>query len=79
MERRSAESQPPERMLALPALVKGIFYTDDCLDAAWDVVKRWSFEERVALWHAVHREALLARFRGVRVLEIARHRGERVA
>jgi glutamate--cysteine ligase len=72
IELRSADSQPPERMLALPALVKGVFYTADCLDAAWDLVKRWSFEERLALWQEVHREALLVRFRGVRVIELAR-------
>jgi len=72
IELRSADSQPPERMLALPALVKGVFYTADCLDAAWDLVKRWSFEERVQLWREAHREALLARFRGVKVLELAR-------
>jgi glutamate--cysteine ligase len=72
IELRSADSQPPERMLALPALVKGVFYTADCLDAAWDLVKRWSFEERVALWREAHREALLARFRGVKMLELAR-------
>jgi glutamate--cysteine ligase len=35
-------------------------------------VKRWSFEERLALWREVHREALLTRFRGIRVLELAR-------
>jgi glutamate--cysteine ligase len=72
IEFRSADSQPPERMLALPALVKGIFYTTDCLDGAWDLVKRWSFEERLGLWRDVHREALLARFRGIRVIELAR-------
>jgi glutamate--cysteine ligase len=72
IEIRSADSQPPERMLALPALVKGVFYTADCLDAAWDLVKRWSFEEHVALYRDVHREALLARFRGIKVLELAR-------
>ena len=72
IELRSADSQPPERMLALPALVKGVFYTQDCLGAAWDLVKRWSFEERLTLWQEVHREALLARFRGVKVLELAR-------
>jgi glutamate--cysteine ligase len=72
IELRSADSQPPERMLALPALVKGIFYTADCLDAAFDLVKRWSFEETDALYRDVHREALQARFRGVRVLELAR-------
>jgi glutamate--cysteine ligase len=72
IELRSADSQPPERMLALPALVKGVFYEPDCLDAAWDLVKRWTFEERVALWQAVHREALLTRFGGLRVIELAR-------
>src|SRR5207249_4664979 len=69
---RSADSQPPERMLALPALVKGVFYEADCLDAAYDLVKRWTYEETDGLWRQVHREALLARFRGVRVLELAR-------
>ena len=71
IELRSADSQPPERMLALPALVKGVFYTTDCVEAAWDLVKRWSFDERVASWHEVHREALFARIRGIRVLELA--------
>jgi glutamate--cysteine ligase len=72
IELRSADSQPPEQMLALPALVKGVFYTDDCLDAAWDLVKRATFEERVTLYRDVHREALQARSRSIRVLEIAR-------
>ena len=72
LEIRSADSQPPERNLALPALVKGIFYTADCLDAAWDLVKRWSFDERVSLYRDVHREALLARLRGIQMIELAR-------
>src|SRR6185295_4675538 len=42
------------------------------LQAAWDLVKRWSFEECVMLYREVHREALQARIRGVRVLELAR-------
>jgi glutamate--cysteine ligase len=72
LEIRSADSQPPERSLALPALVKGIFYTEDCLEAALDLVKRWGWEETAELYRDVHREALLVRFRGVRVLELAR-------
>jgi glutamate--cysteine ligase len=72
IELRSADSQPPERMLALPALVKGIFYSADCLDAAWDLVKGASFEERVLLYRDVTREALQARFRRIRVIELAR-------
>src|SRR5689334_16445528 len=72
IEFRSADSQMPAYMLGLPALVKGICYTDDCLDAAWDLVKRWSFEERLAIYRDVHREALQARARTIRILELAR-------
>jgi glutamate--cysteine ligase len=72
IEVRSIDSQAPELMLAAPALVKGIFYEDDCLGAAWDLVKRWSWEDRVGLYHAVHRQALKARIRGVEVRELAR-------
>jgi len=71
VEIRCADSQPPERMLALPALVKGVLYDDDCRLAAWDLVKRWSFSERLAAYEASHREALDARVRGIRLLDLA--------
>lgn len=72
IEIRSIDSQPPELMLAAPALVKGLFYEEDCLWAAWDMVKRWGWEERVGLYHAVHRQALRARIRGVETRELAK-------
>jgi glutamate--cysteine ligase len=72
LEFRSADSQPPERMLALPALMKGIFYTDDCLDAALDLARRWRWEDVMELYVTVHREALVTRFKGIRVVEYAR-------
>jgi len=72
IEARSIDSQSPELMLAAPAMIKGIFYTDDCLLAAWDIVKQWKWEERQTLYHAVHREALRARIRGIEVRELAR-------
>ena len=72
IEARSIDSQPPALMLAAPAIVKGVFYTDDCLWAAWDIVKRWKWDERLALYHAVHREALRARVAGIEVRELAR-------
>jgi glutamate--cysteine ligase len=72
IELRSADSQSPELMLAVPALVKGIFYEQDCLLAAWDLVKRWSWEERVELYHAVHRVALRASVRRVALSDLAR-------
>jgi len=72
VELRSVDSQAPELMLAVPAMAKGIFYEEDCLAAAWDLVKRWSWEERLGLYHAVHRHALRARVRRIEVADLAR-------
>ena len=71
IEIRSADSQSPELMLALPALVKGIFYEPDCLLAAWDLVKRWTYEERLELWNVAHRAALQGRVRRIAIGELA--------
>ncbi len=70
IEVRTADSQPPALMLALPALVKGVLYTDDCLDAAWDLVKRWSFRERLALNDAAHKMALETRAGRIRFRDL---------
>ena len=72
LEIRSADSQPPELMLAMPALTKGVFYDSDCLQAAWDLVKGWSWDERMELYHASHRYALQARIRRFSLLELAK-------
>ena len=72
IELRGADSQAPELMLAVPALAKGILYEADCLQAAWDLVKAWSWDERLELWHAVHKQALQARVRRLRLADIAR-------
>jgi glutamate--cysteine ligase len=72
IELRGADSQAPELMLAVPALAKGVFYEADCLQATWDLVKGWSWEERLELYHAAHRQALQARIRRIQLAEIAR-------
>jgi glutamate--cysteine ligase len=61
VEVRTADSQPPSQMLALPALLKGILYDDDCLGAAWDLVKRWSYRERLELTDSAHKIGLETR------------------
>jgi len=71
LEVRTADSQPPEMMLALPALMKGVLYEDDSLEAAWDLVRAWTWEERVALYRAAHREGLRAKIRGIALAELA--------
>jgi glutamate--cysteine ligase len=72
IEARSMDSQAPEHMLAAPALIKGVFYDADCLLGAWDLVKRWSWSERLELLHDVQRQALHARIRRIEVRELAR-------
>jgi glutamate--cysteine ligase len=61
IEVRSADSQPPSLMLALPALMKGVLYDEDCATAAWDLVKRWSYEDRLRMNDAAHKIGLEAR------------------
>jgi glutamate--cysteine ligase len=72
LEVRSADSQPPEMMLALPALLKGILYEPDAMEGAWDLVRSWNWDERIALYRDAHREGLHARIRRIRLAELAR-------
>jgi glutamate--cysteine ligase len=72
LEVRSADSQPPHMMLALPALLKGILYESDSLQGAWDLVRSWSWDERLAVYDAAHREGLHARIRRITLAELAR-------
>ncbi|HVN26903.1 MAG TPA: glutamate-cysteine ligase family protein [Candidatus Binataceae bacterium] len=71
IESRTADSQPPALMLALPALLKGILYNDDCIDGAWDLVKRWSFRERIEINLASHKAGLEARIGRIALKELS--------
>lgn len=71
VEVRTADSQPPALMLTLPALFKGILYDDDCILAAWDLVKRWSFGERLELTDAAHKIGLEARAGRIKLQDLA--------
>ena len=72
LEIRSVDSQPPDLMPALSALIKGAFYDNDCLQAAWDLVKGWSWDERMQVYLDSHRDALAARVRRYSLLDLAR-------
>ena len=72
LEIRSVDSQPPDLMPALSALIKGAFYDNDCLQAAWDLVKGWSWDERMQIYLDSHRDALAARVRRYSLLDLAR-------
>ncbi|MEO6387018.1 MAG: glutamate--cysteine ligase [Croceibacterium sp.] len=58
LEMRGADGGPWNRICALPALWVGLLYDDAALDAAWDLVKHWTMDEREALRDAVPRLAL---------------------
>lgn len=80
LEMRGADSGPWSRICALPAFWVGLLYDQTALDAAWDLVKDFTREERHALRDGVPKHALKLAFRGgtvrdlaQRALEIAAH------
>jgi glutamate--cysteine ligase len=75
IEFRSTDAQPARTLLAPAALVKGLFYEADCLGAAWDVVKAWSFEECQELSLDATRVGLAARMRRIPLRELATELG----
>jgi glutamate--cysteine ligase len=72
LEMRGADGGRWRRICAVPALWTGLLYDQGALDAAWDLVKDWSAEERQGLRDAVPRSGLKTPFRRSTVLELAR-------
>jgi glutamate--cysteine ligase len=79
LEMRGADGGPWRRICALPALWVGLLYDQASLDAAWNLTKDWTREERNALRDEAPRLGLATPFRGgtlrdiaVEVLKIAR-------
>jgi glutamate--cysteine ligase len=71
LEMRGADSGPLPNLLALPALWVGLLYDDGCLDAAWDMVKDWTADERRQLRDDVPKLGLAAKIRGRTVFTLA--------
>ena len=72
LEMRGADGGRWRRICALPAFWVGLLYDQSALDAAWDLVKGWTAEERQALRNGVPRAALNTPFRRMKLLDIAR-------
>src|SRR5271157_1364535 len=72
LEMRGADVGPTRRLPALSAFWVGLLYDDACLDAAWDLVKGWSAEERQRLRDQVPRFGLKAEVGGRTALDLAR-------
>ena len=71
IEMRGADGGPWRRLCALPALWVGLIYDQAALDAAWDICKGWSAEEREMLRRDVSVEGLHARIDGRSVRSVA--------
>jgi glutamate--cysteine ligase len=72
LEMRGADSGSEAKITALPAFWVGLLYDPSALDAAWDLVKSWSEDERQLLRDETPKLALDARFRRMKVLDLAR-------
>lgn len=71
LEMRGADGGPWNRLCALPAFWVGLLYDPVALDAAWEMIKGWTAEERVEMRNAVPRQALATPFRNTTVGDIA--------
>ncbi|MGH6851209.1 MAG: glutamate--cysteine ligase, partial [Methylocella sp.] len=71
LEMRGADAGPRPFLAALPALFAGLLYAPCALDAAWDLVKRWTAEGRENLRADVPRLGLAATIEGRPLREVA--------
>ena len=71
LEMRGADGGPWNRLCALPAFWVGLLYDSEALDAAWDLVKDFTMDERNALRDGVPEKALKLPFRKGTVRDLA--------
>ncbi|MEM7686173.1 MAG: glutamate-cysteine ligase family protein, partial [Pseudomonadota bacterium] len=72
IEMRGADGGPWRRLCALPALWVGLLYDQGALDAAWDLCKDWTAEEREQLRVDASVLGLRAELRGRSMQDLAR-------
>ncbi|MEZ5839696.1 MAG: glutamate--cysteine ligase [Hyphomicrobiales bacterium] len=72
IEMRGADGGPWRRITALPAFWVGLLYDQTSLDAAYDVIKDWSEEERQGLRDDIGEKGFAATIAGRSALEVAR-------
>ncbi len=72
LEMRGADSGSTDHILALPAFWVGLLYDDVALDAAYELIKGWTTEERQKLRDDVPVLALKAEIGGRSLIDIGR-------
>jgi glutamate--cysteine ligase len=68
---RGSDGGPWRRLPALPAFWVGLLYDQASLDAAWDLVKDWTAEERQKLRDDVPKLGFAAKIRNHTLLSLA--------
>jgi glutamate--cysteine ligase len=72
IEMRGADGGPWRRLCALPAFWVGLMYDQTALDAAWDLIKGWTAEQRDALRVAASVDGLQAQVDHINMHDLAR-------
>jgi glutamate--cysteine ligase len=72
LEMRGADSGLADKLCALPAFWVGLLYEQSALDAAWDLVKSATTEQRQSMRDAVPVHGLNAKFMGQSLRDLAR-------
>jgi len=71
LEMRGTDGGLWRRICGMPALWVGLLYDDVALDAAWDLVKDWTAEERQAMRDGVGKQGFKTPFRKATVHELS--------
>ena len=71
LEMRGADGGPWRRLPSLPAFWVGILYDETSLDAAWDIVRTWTAEERQKLRDDVPTQGFAATIRNRNMVSLA--------
>ena len=71
IEMRGADGGPLSHLNALPALWVGLTYDQGALDAASDLVRNWTAEQREGLRRAAARDGLAGEYDGLRLRDLA--------
>ena len=72
LEMRGADSGSWGRICALPAFWVGLLYDQESLDAAYDLIKDWSAEERGALRPAAAKDGLHGQVGAIKIQDVAK-------
>ncbi len=72
LELRSADSNLPDKAMALAAFVKGLTTDSAVLAEAWNCLHDWTWEERLKLYEEVPKYGLQTRLKNDKIIVLAR-------